>query len=176
MDVGGNRYGMVGGVHRIPVRDLPGALHLCGLDPIGTDPVVLLDHIGARTVVCLQTDAEIERRFPAYLDWLADPGEYEVVRVPIEDHLVAPDASMEALVRSTVARLRGGTGVVVHCGAGWGRAGLLAALIMTANGTGVEDTLRDLRAARPAAGPQSTEQRDQLDRLAPGLADRVAVE
>ncbi|MEM9203343.1 MAG: tyrosine-protein phosphatase [Actinomycetota bacterium] len=166
MDIGGDRYRTVGGVHQVPLGGVSGALMLCGLDAIGPDPEALLDHVGAQTVVCLQTDAEISRRFPDYLAWLRLPAPAEVMRAPIEDHLVIDDRDMASLVRAIVRRLGRGEGVVVHCGAGWGRAGLVAALVLVAYGSGVDDALARVRAARPAAGPQSVDQNDQLTRLA----------
>ncbi len=63
--------------------------------------------------------------------------------------------------------MSGGRRVVVHCGAGWGRAGVVAVLVMCAAGATVPDARRDLRVARPAAGPQSAEQDAQVGRLAP---------
>ncbi|MEM9466395.1 MAG: tyrosine-protein phosphatase [Actinomycetota bacterium] len=153
----------------MPLGGVPGALILTGLDAVGPDAGGLLDHVGAQTIVCLQTDAELERRFPDYLAWLRHPEPYEAVRAQIEDHLVIDDRDMASLVRAIVRRLARSEGVVVHCGAGWGRAGLVAALVLVAFGSGVDDALARVRSARPAAGPQSIEQQDQLARLAPLL-------
>ena len=146
--------------------DTSGGLHLCGLEVIGPDPVAVLDHVSARTVVCLQTDEEILRRYPDYLDWLVAPEPHEAIRLPTHDHLVAPDEHVAELARDVLGRLRSGDNVLVHCGAGWGRAGLLAVLVMVAAGSTVNASLRDLRTARPAAGPQSSEQDEQIARLA----------
>ena len=156
---------------------MPGALILTGLDAVGPDAAGLLDHVGAQTIVCLQTDAEIERRFPDYLEWLRHPEPYEVVRAQIEDHLIIDDLDMASLTRAILRRLTRGEGIVVHCGAGWGRAGLVGALVLVAFGSGVDDALVRVRSARPAAGPQSIEQQDQLSRLAPVLhAERTVSE
>ncbi len=166
-DIGGRRWAAVGSIHRIPVAGVPGSLCLCGLEVIGPDPDAVVDHVGAEVVVCLQTDAEIERRHPAYLAWLARPPVgVQVRRVAIEDHLVAPDDEMVELVGGVCGDLDRGRTVLVHCGAGWGRAGTLAALVMVACGSDVARALTDLRAARPAAGPQSVEQARQVSRLA----------
>ena len=172
MDVGDQRWAHVGSVHRVPVRDVRGGLHLCGLDVVGPDPAAVLDHVNARFLVCLQTDEEIRRRYPDYLGWLADPTPHEALWLPTEDHLVTDDGAVEGLVGEVHGRLRSGANVVVHCGAGWGRAGVVAVLVMVASGATTDDALRDLRRARPAAGPQSPEQDAQVERLAARLTRR----
>ncbi|MAJ89111.1 MAG: hypothetical protein CL416_05900 [Acidimicrobiaceae bacterium] len=166
MEIGGDRYRTVGGVHRIPIDGVPGMLVLAGLEVVGPDAAALLGRVGAETMVCLQTDAEIDRRYPPYLEWLADPEPHEALRLPIEDHLVAPDGPMALLIEVVVDRVNRGSGVVVHCGAGWWRAGLVGALVLIAYGATVTEALDRVRAARPAAGPQSDEQDQQLVRLA----------
>lgn len=173
MEIGADRYRTVGGVHRIPIEGVQGALVLTGLEAVGPDAAALLDHVGADTLVCLQTDEEIERRYPSYLRWLGDPEPHEALRLPIEDHLVPPDGPMLSLIEAIGDRLERGEGVVVHCGAGWGRAGLVAALVLVAHGATVPESLDRVRAARPAAGPQSEDQHRQLARLAPTLDDRA---
>lgn len=167
MDVGQGRWDAVGSVHRVPVDEVTGSLCLCGLEVIGPDPDALVDHLGADLVVCLQTAAEIRRRYPTYLDWLAaPPAGIEVRHLATEDHLVAPDDAVIELAAAVHRALSQKRTVVVHCGAGWGRAGTLAAVVMVAAGADVERALADLRAARPAAGPQSPEQHAQIRRLA----------
>ena len=73
MDIGGEKYRALGGVHAVPVAEVEGTLILCGLDAIGADPGELLATVEGNTVVCLQTDEELIRRFPAYVEWLAMP-------------------------------------------------------------------------------------------------------
>jgi rhodanese/phosphatase family protein len=167
MDIGGERYATVGRVHAIPVAQVEGTLIVCALDAIGPDPAGLLASVEGDVAVCLQTDDELERRFPDYPDWLADSSPYEALRLPTEDHMVADDGRVEELVLDLHLRLTRGERVVVHCGAGWGRAGVIAVLVMCAAGATVDDALRDLRFARPAAGPQSADQDRQVERLAP---------
>ena len=146
VEIGGDRYRTVGGVHRIPIDGVSGMLVLAGLEAVGPDAAALLGHVGAETMVCLQTDAEIDRRYPPYLEWLADPEPHEALRLPIEDHLVAPDGPMASLVKAIVDRISGGGGVVVHCGAGWGTR-------RTRGGAGARRLRRHGdRGARPGAG------------------------
>lgn len=173
MEIGGARFAAVGGVHAIPVAGVTGTLALCGLDAIGPDPDGLVAAVEADTVVCLQTDIELQRRYPAYLRWLAAPGPTSVVRLPTEDHLVTDDESVTDLTLDIHGRLARARRVIVHCGAGWGRAGVIAVLVMCAAGSAVDDAVRDLRRARPAAGPQSAAQELQVERIAPRVRDAV---
>ena len=169
MDIGGDAFRHRGGVHVIPVADVPGTLVLCGLDAIGPDPAGLLTVVEGDLAVCLQTDDELLRRYPEYPAWLSAPDPHEALRLPTPDHMVAADEAVVALVIDLHQRLAGGQRVVVHCGAGWGRAGVIATLVMCTAGAEIDVALRDLRAARPAAGPQSADQDAQIERLAPGL-------
>lgn len=174
MDIGGDKYRACGGVHIVPVAKVDGSLILCGLDAIGPDPSSLLTAVEADVAVCLQTDAEVERRFPDYLTWLSDPTPHEALRLSTEDHLVADDVVVTALVADIHARLSSGQRVVVHCGAGWGRAGVIAVLVMCAAGADIDPAIRDLRLARPAAGPQSADQDLQIERLAGRLRSSLS--
>ena len=129
-------------------------LVLAGLEAVGPDAAALLGHVGAETMVCLQTDAEIDRRYPPYLEWLADPEPHEALRLPIEDHLVAPDSPWPHSSRrsSTASTVR----AVSSCTAGpVGARRTRGALVLVAYGATVTEALDRVRAARPAAGPQS---------------------
>lgn len=173
MEIGGPRYASVGGVHAVPVAHVSGTLILCGLDAIGPDPVALVAAVEADVVVCLQTETELIRRYPDYPGWLANPAPTGVVHLPTEDHLVTDDDAVSDLVLDVHRRLDAGSRIVVHCGAGWGRAGVIATLVMCAAGAEIDTALRDLRLARPAAGPQSAAQDLQIDRIAPQVRDAV---
>lgn len=170
MEIGGETYRVRGGVHAIPVAGVPGTLVLCGLDAIGPNPAALLAAVEAEVVVCLQTDDELVRRYPEYPRWLEAPDPYEAMRLPTLDHLVADDERVADLVVEIHGRLARAQRVVVHCGAGWGRAGVIATLVMCRAGAEVDVALRDLRAARPAAGPQSVDQDRQIERLVARLS------
>ncbi|MDW3217809.1 MAG: tyrosine-protein phosphatase [Acidimicrobiales bacterium] len=173
MDIGGPQYAAVGGVHAVPVANVAGTLILCGLDAIGPDPAALVAVVEATAVVCLQTETEMARRYPTYLDWLATPGSTSVVHLPTEDHLVTDDDAVADLVLDIHRRMSAGGRVLVHCGAGWGRAGVIAVLVMCAAGADIDTALRDLRLARPAAGPQSAAQDLQVARIAPRVRESV---
>jgi protein-tyrosine phosphatase len=63
-------------------------------------------------------------------------------------------------------RLRAGEGLVIHCGAGIGRAGTTATALLMDLGVPLRDALSAVRAARPAAGPQTGEQDALLEQYA----------
>lgn len=159
----------------VPLGTVPGGLYLCGVDAVGPDPAVILEHLDAETVVCLQTDVEIERRYPDYRVWLADPAPYEALHLPMENQHVAADGPMASLIDAVVARLQRGESVVVHCGAGWGRAGLVGALVLVALGSDPDRAVQVIRSARPAAGRHSVAQTRQLERLTTVVRDHVAL-
>ena len=166
MEIGGKLFSLVGGVHEIPVARVCGTLILCGLDAVAPNPEAFLDAVECDFIVCLQTEVEIIRRYPAYWEWLHGSGATRSMSFPTEDHLVADDHAVVRLVTDIYGQLRKGVRLGVHCGAGWGRAGVIALLVMCAAGAEVDNGIRDLRLARPAAGPQSLDQELQVKRLA----------
>ena len=166
MQAGSARYQMAGGIHRIPVASAVGHLHATAFAVTGPDPAAALDDVGDEVMVCLLTDAEMTMRFPDYPAWLADPAPHRAIHVPIVDQGVADDHVMRTLVGDINRRLDQGAGVMVHCGAGYGRAGIVCISVLTARGMALEDAVTAVRAARPAAGPQSHSQEAQIARLA----------
>jgi protein-tyrosine phosphatase len=56
--------------------------------------------------------------------------------------------------------------VIVHCGAGIGRAGTTAILVLMALGLSASDAAAAVAAARPMAGPEAGPQRDLVDAYA----------
>ncbi|MCB0995357.1 MAG: tyrosine-protein phosphatase [Acidimicrobiales bacterium] len=172
MQVGPPSYLVHGGIHRIPLPIDHGALYATAFSVVGPDPAAVLDHLDAEVLVCLLEDHEIERRFPDFAAWLADPAPHTALHRPVPDHDVVDDAAMVALVDDVSALLADGNGVLTHCGAGWGRTGVLAVLVLARLGAGPEGLVEWVRSARPAAGPQSPEQEAQLDRLVPRLVRR----
>jgi hypothetical protein len=163
-----NRRQLDGGVDRIPLPDdVRGSLWLCGKHAIGPDPRKVIDEVGgAATVVCLVERYELDARFPAYLAWLQRPGATDVVWFPIPD-LHAPDLTRAApFVDELVRRLRDGQALVVHCGAGMGRAGTVAVCVLNRLGIAAEAALRLVADARPGAGPEVGAQRDLVEAFA----------
>ena len=166
MQVGSPRYRTAGGIHRIPIDGLPGSLYLTGFSVVGPDPGAALDDVGALTLVCLIEADEIERRFPDFAGWLVEPEPHSALHHPTPDQGVVSDEAVVAVAAGVLERLRAGDGVMLHCGAGMGRTGTVAALVLMATGVGLDEALATIRSARPGAGPDGPDQLAQLRRLA----------
>jgi protein-tyrosine phosphatase len=159
-----------GGVHEIPVAAVAGRLWLCGKHVIGPDPDALLGQLGADTVVCLVERHELIDRYPNYVAWLeaAPPG--RAVKFPVPDLSAPALTAMRPLLDDLATRLRAGESVVIHCGAGLGRAGTTAVALLILLGTSLDDALVHVRAHRPMAGPEVGSQLDLVMELAAHLA------
>ncbi len=157
---------MAGGIHRIPVPGAPGRLFATAFAVTGPDPAAALDDVGAGVMVCLLTETEIAMRYPDYPAWLADPDPHQAIHVPMIDQGVTGDDTFRQLIGTVNRHLDQGTGVMVHCGAGYGRAGIVCISVLTSRGMDLEDAVTAVRAARPAAGPQSESQQAQITRMA----------
>ena len=145
-----------GGIDRIEVPGA-GALWLCGKHLIAPDPEVTLTSVGALGVVCLNERHELADRYPDYVTWLAsDP---RATWSPIPDLGVAAADVMAGIVAGVRGRLDDGD-VIVHCGAGMGRAGTIAVGVLVAAGLDAGTALTRVAAARPGAGPESGPQAD----------------
>ena len=167
--MGAAQYQMAGGIHRIPVPGATGRLHATTFAVTGPDPAAALEDVNAGVMVCLLTDAEIAMRFPDYPAWLADPAPHQAIHVPMVDQGVTGDDVVRKLVGEINQHLDRGTGVLIHCGAGYGRAGIVCISVLTSRGMELDHAVAAVRAARPAAGPQSHSQESQIARLAAGV-------
>lgn len=148
---------------------VPGRLWLAGKRYVCPDPRAALSSVGASMVVCLCESFEIEERYPAYVDWLDAAAPREVALWwPIPDLHAPPLESARSLVADLAAHLDAGAGVLVHCGAGMGRAGTVAAGILLHYGVSLADALDTVAEARPGAGPEVGAQKDVLIALSEG--------
>jgi protein-tyrosine phosphatase len=132
---------------------------------VGPDPQAALAETGADRIVCLCEWQELADRFPAYVEWLAvhaGDGEDGAIWFPVPD-LHAPGL---ATVQPFLARLRAGVaaghGFLMHCGAGIGRAGTLAAALLMTMGTNREEAEATVARHRPMAGPEAGSQAELL--------------
>jgi protein-tyrosine phosphatase len=160
-----------GGVDEVPLpAGIRGRLWLCGKQFIAPDPEAALAQVGATTAVCLSEPAELIQRYPDYVDWL---GAHQPVRAlwwPIPD-LHAPDVeSALDLLNQLRSRLEGGQTLLLHCGAGIGRAGTIAAGLLITLGSSPEEAVAHVAAHRPMAGPEAGAQTELLHALSVRLS------
>jgi len=155
-----------GGVDEVPLPPSAGGrLWLCGKHFIGPDPESALEQVGATTVVCLTERAELVDRYPRYVDWLEANQPARALWWPIPD-LHAPDLDgAVALLDELRSRLRSGQSLLLHCGAGIGRAGTVAAALLVTLGSNPADAVAHVAAHRPMAGPEAGAQAELLDAL-----------
>lgn len=149
-----------GGVDEVALPDGPGRLWLCGKHAVAPDPDALLERLGATTVVALNELHELEDRYPDYVRWLRTSG--RAVWHPVPDlHAPTLDDAL-ALVDDLRRRIQDGDHVVLHCGAGVGRAGTIAAALLMRGGLAHDEALARVASSRPMAGPEAGAQRDLL--------------
>jgi hypothetical protein len=142
---------------------------LCGKHLVGPDVEAVVARVDADAVVCLNERHELAGRYDDYVAWLAAGGASgRAVWFPIPD-LHAPDAaSVAPLLDTLVQRVTDGDRLVVHCGAGKGRAGTIAAALLLRLGTPLDDAISTVASARPGAGPEAGAQLDLLRDLSRG--------
>ena len=154
-----------GGIDVIPLpEDVPGELRLCGKRAIGGGRFAH-PSMPWTTVVCLCQRHELANRYPAYVDWLDDPGSNSIWW-PIHDLGAAPVDATLPFVDGLAKRLRAGERLLVHCAAGIGRAGTTAVCILVRLGVPVDDALRTVRESRTMAGPEAGAQLALVEAIA----------
>jgi protein-tyrosine phosphatase len=147
----------------------PNGLMLCrcpglrGDRPTGTTPdstatleadLTLLISNGATGLVTLIGEDEREKLGVSALPRLAIDKGLAWREFPITDR-TAPTAGRQAefdqLLDTLLAGLADGNRVAIHCQAGLGRTGLLAASLLVQSGTGPNDAIALVRSARPGS-------------------------
>ncbi len=163
-----------GGIDQIVVDGVGTGIWLCGKRVIGPDPVGAIDRVGAAAgvpgdrvaVVCLCERHELDERYPDYVTWLDSNVGDRARWAPIPD-LSAPDVALGQAIAADVNRyLDDGRAVVVHCGAGLGRAPTIAICALLARGHDLETLLQAVADSRPLAGPETGDQRDLVELVA----------
>lgn len=169
------RRGRDGGIDEIPLavvdgEPLRGRLWICGKHAIGPDVEATLAEVGATTVVCLTEEFELADRYPNHLAWLRRHRDHRAVVFPIPDLHAPPLADVLALLDDLYLRLVGGEGIVIHCAAGIGRSGTVAACLLMRCGMDASSALAHVAAHRPMAGPEAGSQRELVGEMAAALA------
>jgi protein-tyrosine phosphatase len=164
-----------GGVDEIPLpagAQGQGRLWLSGKHFIGPDPEAALLEVDADTAVCLNEAAELSDRYPGYVDWLRANHPDRALWHPIPD-LHAPDLDEAVeLLAELRTRLASGQTLLMHCGAGIGRAGTMAAGLLITMGVPLADAAAHVGAHRPMAGPEAGVQEQLLEAIAAARTGR----
>ena len=158
-------------IDRIPLPSTAGALWLCGRNDVGPDPEAALAWADASTIVCLNHIDELAMRFPDYVDWLRANMGGRAIWYPIQNFRAPSARSVMPVVRMISDRLERGEGVVMHCAAGQGRAGTMAACVLMALGESPADAVRTVASHRVFAGPGSAAQWALVEGVAALLAE-----
>ena len=87
--------------------------------------------------------------------WLQEHDGGRAVWFPIADLHAPPLVEIRPFLDVAVGRLDGGEHLLVHCGAGIGRAGTIAVCILMLHGLSADDALALVASHRPMAGPES---------------------
>jgi protein-tyrosine phosphatase len=109
-------------------------------------------------IVCLTPDCEITEKSPAYEEALQKKLPYTIHCFPIPDFDVPEDQEKFSLFISSVAKfIHEGRHILIHCGAGVGRTGMVASCLLLALGCSIDEA----RDAVTSAGsdPETPEQR-----------------
>jgi protein-tyrosine phosphatase len=146
--------GRDGGIDTVPLPCTAGGLSLCGKHAIAPDVHAAMARCGATTVVCLVELREVEGHWPAYAEWVRSNDRGTAVWFPIHDLNAPPLETTLALLDELHSRVQRGEHLLMHCAAGIGRAGTLAACLLVHLGSSVDDALALVRASRPMAGPE----------------------
>jgi protein-tyrosine phosphatase len=159
------RRSLHGGVDEIPLpATIPGRLWLCGKRFIAPDPEAAMAYVEADAAVCLNEPEELEW-YPGYLEWLEVQPPERVVWRPIPDlHAPSREEALE-LLSELRSRLDRGQNLLMHCGAGIGRAGTIAAGLLVITGQTPDEAVAHLRANRNLCGPEAGAQTELLEWL-----------
>jgi len=160
--------GRDGGIDTLTLPIPTGGISMCGKHAVAPDVHAALDRCGATTVVCLVEEHEIVGHWPEYVAWLRANDGGSAVWFPVHDLHAPPFDVAERLLLALLARIDDGEHLLLHCAAGMGRTGTLAACLLVRMGMSMNDALLAVRTARPGAGPEAGVQMDLVSAVAAG--------
>jgi protein-tyrosine phosphatase len=127
--------------------------------PLLAEEISSFRNQGVDVLVSLLTEEEIEAVGLQQEADLCDQNGIEFISFPIPDRDVPPRDSRSArFFRTLLDRLADGKRVAIHCWAGIGRSGLVAACLLTAHEIPVKTAIRALSSARGGPVPDTEEQ------------------
>ena len=128
---------------RVYLHSMPGRARPFDLDRAEAE------RLRITAVVRLTSNHETEDRSPEYMDALRRGliG-WEDLHLPIPDYGIPGDmADFRLLLEGLLTRLREGERILIHCAAGIGRTGTMAAALLVGLGLDIEEAVRRVGAA-----------------------------
>jgi protein-tyrosine phosphatase len=127
---------------------------------------------GVNCIVSLLEPAEIVELELQHEPDICRQLDLEFVAFPIPDRGVPLSGEeLKTLVSSLVFRLRGGSGVAIHCRIGVGRSALVAACVIASMGQTLESAWKSIEKARGLSVPDTPNQRAWVATLCAKSAD-----
>ena len=140
---------------------------MCGKHAVGPNHLSTMAEVGADVMVCLCEEPELAERYPDYVAWLkAESPGGRAIWFPIPDLHAPTLEQVRPLLDRLAASLHAGDVLLMHCGAGIGRTGTVAAALLIDVGVSHPEALSAVARARPMAGPEVGAQSRLLEDLA----------
>ena len=134
------------------------------------DEIVNWKRSGVDAILSLLTPDEERELDLAYEADTAKKHDVDFSSFPIPDRQVPrSESSLRQMIEKINSRLLAGSNVLVHCRQGVGRTGLVAACLLIKHGMSPGAAVETLSAIRGVPVPETTEQRDWIERFAPAL-------
>jgi protein-tyrosine phosphatase len=144
-------------------RDASGSLYLHSMpgryDSLSAS-VTEIENKEIDIVISLTSLEEIRQKSPEYANAIDDKSlEFERMEFPIIDFGIPQDSiAFLDLAKNLAGRLKSGENLLIHCGAGIGRTGTLAASVLISLGKNLNESLDAVRNA--GSNPETEEQMD----------------